>query len=107
MDWTTVFDEISSTGSTMGSSETTRPGSASVAGGAAAGAVGTTGMRRSTHPANSNPAVAAGSATARPTRTMVPRSTPSVPATASGPGVGGTSVCVAPAPAAIASRYLR
>ncbi len=87
-----------------------RPGSgcvAALAPTAAVAAGGTTGMRRSTQPANSSPTQAAGSATTMPTRTMVPRSTPSVPAIASGPGVGGTSVCVAAAPAAIARRYLR
>ena len=107
MDTATVFEEISSTGRTMGRSETPRPGSDCVAAGSAAEPGGTTGMRRSTHPATSSPAPAAGSATTKPTRTIVPRSTPKVPATASGPGVGGTSVCVAPAPAAIARRYLR
>src|SRR2546422_6307531 len=99
MDTTTVCEEMRSTGRMMGRIEGTRPGSDCVAGAVtalaptarAAGRCGTTGMRRSTHPANSNPAPAAGSATTIPTRTMVPRSTPKVPAIASGPGVGGRS----------------
>src|ERR1051325_11484286 len=107
MDATTVSDEISSTGRTMGRSEGTRPGRGRVAAAGAAAAGGTTGIRRSTQPANSNPTPAAGNATAGPTRTVGPRPPPGAPATASGPGVGGTSVCVPPAPAAIARRYLR
>src|SRR5207247_2512422 len=84
-----------STGRMMGRIEGTRPGSRCGAGAVtalaptarAAGRCGTTGMRWSTHPANSNPAPAAGSATTMPTRTMVPRSTPNVPAIARRPAV--------------------
>src|SRR5687767_14659398 len=107
-----VLEEISSTGSAMGRTEENSEGrittflvaSTSTAVSAAGGC---TGVRRSDHPANTNPAEAAGTATSNPTSIIVPRSTPSAVATARGPGVGGTSVCVAAAPPAIAITYLR
>ena len=53
------------------------------------------------------PRMAEGNATARPTMIITPRSTPSIAATSSGPGVGGTSVCVIAPPVAIAIKYRR
>ena len=42
-----------------------------------------------------------------PTIIIIPISTPRIEETSSGPGVGGTKVCVIAPPVAIAIRYLR
>ncbi len=46
------------------------------------------------------PAIAATAATAKPSSNTFVRSAPRMPAAATGPGVGGTSVCVASKPSA-------
>jgi len=63
-------------------------------------------MCASAQVAQTRPADAANNAITEPTPIMTPRSTPNVPAAATGPGVGGTNAWVATPPAGIAMMYL-
>ena len=66
-----------------------------------------TGIVRSIQEPNSSPTTAAGSAIRAPTPIITPRSMSRFSASVSGPGVGGTSVCVIAPPAAMAMRHFR